>query len=1354
MRPWLKGTRGGVAYRGACLAAALALVFALASPLTAAAKTPSTPVPAPYTISGSVASLAASAPVGLCKVEIWDEAGNWITDMDTSSAGKWSVLVPEGFYYVTFNPAVMDASTGAKFVGGTYNSANPPTNLTTTGLFDGELLEVGPVVGSLTNAVNVKLDTGCTVHGHVTGSSLPLQNAYVTARDLSDTEFANTFTAADGSFSMVLPVDGPSPYVKIEPPSGTPYLPRYYNLALTIDMATQVPLTKNATVTLTTQDLPQGGYITGNVRKPGGLTPAATVSVSAMPLPGLDMSMKQTLTAADGSYTLGPLEPGPCAVYFDPNWGTQDASDSFNALNGTKYVAQAYNNARLDMPTTITVNSGAIVSGVNDTLWAGTSVAVKVQNLAGTPVNGVGCEIQGQSFFATSQEATSVAPSGTVTFTGLPYDSYGIKCDPSQPGGYDDKANANFKWSWYDPFVLNTPTKLTPALPFYLDYGGEISGAVKVGATGIAKIEVAADLADGNDTPVYNYTNASGAYKLHGVPPARIKVHFPTYDFNTSHNTDYVEEWWDRKWTFRTADVIDVLAVDPAVPGQGFYPNRNANLTHGSQVSGTITAPGAIPEDSAYVQLFDAYGNSVDSQYSGDPALGAGKYKFRAVAPGIYRVSAQSEFSLPERWWIAAPSYATATNLLTVAGADYLANIALADGPSLDGRVVKYGTTTGIAGVIVSIRDANGVEQGQAITGPTGYWALSGPDSWQLVPGKYRVHFEPNPADTVKYGAAYYRAGVSQSATTAAAATELTLGYGTVTHLVDGRLTSAGLATVHGHVVVRGTTTNAWEPGTSIFVSAWEKIGAKWQRVASVPLATTAGTFDIPGLTPGVDYRICMEDEAAQDKWGTYGRQFWVSANVNYASVSWPEMASMVKPPASGIYNLGYFPVQKGGLFIVKTLDLNFDPLENVDVFMDFYNPITHKWWPVDGGYMGYSMASGELDLPTEQFYDVPLMPGDYRFRFERYGHDTVWYQDAPGAASATTVTLPPFITGDWNSATWVEQVLTPSDLTTDQVVGLDRYDVAAQLARDGHPAGFAGVKNVVIASGLDRSAADPLSASGIAGVYNAPLVLVRQDRPVLPTASAKVLHDIAAANPTSKIAVWIVGGPASVPEALKAQITLALGGVAHTGVYTRFTGIDRYAVATGVAAHVRAKTGTKSCFVTNGSAPAYFWDSLAVSPVAYKMHFPILLVRSTYCAPTTLAEAQKYTARYVIGDATHISEAVRAQMGADRISGGNRADVARRFSEIAWSRGWIGLAKVAIGNKLADSLAGGITYGALGGTMLYTGDGVTKAWSLSPETRQFLENYRAHVTDVHLLGGSGSIAPTLSVDVNTALGR
>ena len=103
----------------------------------------------------------------------------------------------------------------------------------------------------------------------------------------------------------------------------------------------------------------------------------------------------------------------------------------------------------------------------------------------------------------------------------------------------------------------------------------------------------------------------------------------------------------------------------------------------------------------------------------------------------------------------------------------------------------------------------------------------------------------------------------------------------------------------------------------------------------------------------------------------------------------------------------------------------------------------------------------------------------------------------------------------------------TPPSVETSRMPGADRYKVARNMAIEAFP-GLAGTRHVIIACGSDRAMADPLSASGLAGVYNAPVLLVQNDRRVVvPAATLQTLSAMKSAN--GPLAIHIVGGPTSV---------------------------------------------------------------------------------------------------------------------------------------------------------------------------------------------------------------------------------
>lgn len=280
-----------------------------------------------------------------------------------------------------------------------------------------------------------------------------------------------------------------------------------------------------------------------------------------------------------------------------------------------------------------------------------------------------------------------------------------------------------------------------------------------------------------------------------------------------------------------------------------------------------------------------------------------------------------------------------------------------------------------------------------------------------------------------------------------------------------------------------------------------------------------------------------------------------------------------------------------------------------------------------------------------------------------------------------------------------------------------DRYELAANVAAAGWP-GWAGVKHVIVACGADRAAADPLAASGLAGVYDAPILLVQTDpsRTVVPGVTKNTLAAIRAAT-GAKPEIHVVGGPASVTPA---QLNV-LKAYDKNGVIDRIGGADRYQVAANIAARMRSVLGAaypKTAIYVNGRDAAYFWDALAAGPIAFKQHFPLLLTTKSEIPVATNAQRKFYTTKYAVGTPTEFVPALATTLGATRI-GWDAADgpsyrrevLARRLAEYAAapSRRWLGyddeyaFRDVAFANRLADSLVGGAFMGKKGGAMLYT---------------------------------------------------
>jgi len=354
--------------------------------------------------------------------------------------------------------------------------------------------------------------------------------------------------------------------------------------------------------------------------------------------------------------------------------------------------------------------------------------------------------------------------------------------------------------------------------------------------------------------------------------------------------------------------------------------------------------------------------------------------------------------------------------------------------------------------------------------------------------------------------------------------------------------------------------------------------------------------------------------------------------------------------------------------------------------------------------------------MGMEAFFDTPLVngtayptlevdPKSYRFRVLNAANDRFWnlqlYESDP----------------------------TPGAV---RVFGPDRYVTAAESAAVAFP-GWESVSHVVITSGEDDSQVDALSGAGLAGAYQAPLLLTR--RASLPPVTKAALEAM-----PSGVIVHIIGGNAAVTPAVMS----AIQAIPNVASVDRVSGADRYATAAAVATRMKSVMGAEfptSAFVVNGSTTANFYDSLITGPVSVQTHYPILLVTNTSVpAPTATAlTSLGLTKRYIVGGPAAVSDAVATQLGvldADRIWGANRYATAVALAERALAEGWLRFDDVGIAASTIDALSGGVSLGHLGGPMLLTAPA-----TLAAETSDFLAVHKLDIRRVYVFGGSAAVS-------------
>lgn len=307
------------------------------------------------------------------------------------------------------------------------------------------------------------------------------------------------------------------------------------------------------------------------------------------------------------------------------------------------------------------------------------------------------------------------------------------------------------------------------------------------------------------------------------------------------------------------------------------------------------------------------------------------------------------------------------------------------------------------------------------------------------------------------------------------------------------------------------------------------------------------------------------------------------------------------------------------------------------------------------------------------------------------------------------------------------------------RVAGYDRYAVAEQLANRMYP-GWAGVDHVLVAAGDPGKEADPLSAAGLAGVYDAPVLLTQGAR--LPSTTRRALTQAAeacAARGTT-LKVHIVGGPATVPDARWKEIA-AIPGVSQ--VKDRLSGADRYAVTATIAERMVSVAGAdaiEGALVMNAENPAAFYDALAVSPIAAARTMPMLAVRKDVVPSSvyrTLNVSLAGKPRYLANGTGYVSQTVATQLNATRLAtSSDQYAAAAQIARAAIAHGWLSEKDTALASKLPDALTGGVFAGSRGGVMLFTGSSA----SLVAACDSFVTENAMAVDDGWIFGGTASV--------------
>lgn len=365
-----------------------------------------------------------------------------------------------------------------------------------------------------------------------------------------------------------------------------------------------------------------------------------------------------------------------------------------------------------------------------------------------------------------------------------------------------------------------------------------------------------------------------------------------------------------------------------------------------------------------------------------------------------------------------------------------------------------------------------------------------------------------------------------------------------------------------------------------------------------------------------------------------------------------------------------------------------------------------------------------------------------------------IYYENNTAPGTATIV-----ITGKGKyhgTRTFTFQIDEAEQGSAVRLAGESAADTSARIATEAFPEGS---EWVVIAR--DDDFADAMSATGLAGVLNAPIVLT--DRYSLSDAAARAVQTLGAKK------AYIIGGTGAIPGDIE-------GSLATFGCQTqdRIFGYDSWDTSTECAKKI-AEHGGNSDGNAVVAMSTNFQDALSISSYAYKYQVPIFLETDeahgrqlTEAAVSAIKELSGTI--YVPGGNGAVPQAsveeVFGKQRVARLSGWDGYDTSNQIATYMVERGLLSPSTICLASgapdpKGVDALAGAALAGKAGGVVLLTNANprfgsistTTIEGADSEGTSAFLPSHAKDVEQAYILGGKAVMPAELQQRVNDILG-
>lgn len=275
-------------------------------------------------------------------------------------------------------------------------------------------------------------------------------------------------------------------------------------------------------------------------------------------------------------------------------------------------------------------------------------------------------------------------------------------------------------------------------------------------------------------------------------------------------------------------------------------------------------------------------------------------------------------------------------------------------------------------------------------------------------------------------------------------------------------------------------------------------------------------------------------------------------------------------------------------------------------------------------------------------------------------------------------------------------------------VAGTSRYDTASEIAAQAYSSGVSAQRTAILTPGTTFQ--DALSASGLAGYYDAPILLTQPT--ALPDGTASQLRSMFSGEPSAT--VLIIGDTSNIAAGVETSVRAALAGAgvpAGEIVVRRIGSGDAYSRAGAIAQEIGLPQSGPLADTVIVASGDKFPDALSVSALAVRYKVPILFASTSVPGATAAAlDALKPQHTLIVGGTAAVSDSVESWLESNgyrqagvannlsnpdsRLAGTSRYDTSLEIMRVTCDPGFGAFSDtgllMATGVNYPDALAGG----------------------------------------------------------------